>query len=132
MVRLVLGAVIGVIAGVAVIAALESIGHVIFPPPEGVNIKDPEVLKSIMDQIPLGAKISVLIAWGGGVLVGGIVARVIAQGKAPAASIVGLVLLALAGVTMVQIPHPIWMVIGAFVVTFAGIYGAGSVIKTQS
>ena len=45
----------GVIAGIVIVFGAEAVGHMIFPPPEGVDLSDPEQLAAIMDQIPLGA-----------------------------------------------------------------------------
>lgn len=131
MLRTILAIITGIIAGMVVIALVETLGHMVFPPPEGVNLKDPEALKSIMHTIPLGAKLSVLIAWGLGVFAGASLARRFSEGASFASWVVGAVLLAFAGVTMVQIPHPIWMVIGAFVVTLAGIMGANAAVKPR-
>lgn len=130
--RTILGIIVGLVVGVAIIAIVESIGHIIFPPPEGVDLKDPEALKSIMKDIPVGAKISVLVAWGLGVFGGGSVARLISRGASPASWVVGAILLGFAALTMVQIPHPVWMVVGAVVVTLLGILAANAVIKSKT
>ena len=132
MARNVLGIVIGIIIGVIVIAIVESIGHIIFPPPEGVDLKDPDALKSIMKDIPIGAKLSVLTAWGLGVFAGGVAARKIAPGFPRGAWLVGVALFGGAAFTMVQIPHPLWMMIGAVLVTLAGIYAANAVSKSEA
>ncbi len=124
MVRTVLAVVIGVILGVVVISITESIGHIIFPPPEGVDLKDPEALSAIMDTIPVGAKMSVLIAWGLGIFAGGIAAMKISQGQNLTAWIVAGILFAFAVMTMFAIPHPVWMMIGSVVATLVGCLGA--------
>lgn len=124
MLRPILGTLAGVVVGVFVVGLVESVGHMIFPPPEGVNLKNPEELTAIMNTIPLGAKISVLIAWGIGVFVGGVAALFIAKSETWPVWAVGAVLLLGGFYTMTTIPHPIWMILGAVLVTLAGAYGA--------
>lgn len=124
MLRIVIGIIVGLVVGIAVVAIMESIGHAIFPPPEGMDLKDPDAIKEMMAEISIGAKVAVLVAWGLGVFVGGVVARMISVGAAPAAWTVAGVLFAGAIVSMVMIPHPLWMVIGAVVVTLLGVFAA--------
>ena len=131
MLRTILAVVAGAVIGVVVIAIVESIGHMIFPPPEGVDVKDPEQLKSVMDKIPVGAKAAVLVAWGLGVFAGGAVARFIAH--APyAAWIVAAILFAGAAWTMFMIPHPLWMVLGAILATLMGVFAAHAAIPARA
>lgn len=124
MLRIVLGIIIGVIAGGVVIAVVETAGHMLFPPPEGVDLKNPDNVKTIMQDIPVAAKAAVLVAWGLGVFAGGVVARLVSQRAAYTAWIVAAILFAGAVSTMVMIPHPIWMMIGAVIVTLAGAFAA--------
>ena len=107
----------GVLVGIAIVFGAEMVGHMIYPPPEGTNLSDPEQLRAIMDEIPLGAKIAVLIAWGLGTFGGGTVGVLLSGRKAWPAGVVALVMLTAAGVTLFAIPHPIWMVAGTLVVT---------------
>ncbi len=123
------GAVAGVLAGAIIIFVVEALGHIIFPPPAGTNVSDPEQLKFIIGQIPVGAKIAVIIAWFAGILGGGIVSLLIAMRWAPVAWVVAATLFAMAGITMLQIPHPWWMVAGAIIATLAGGYGAIKLTK---
>ncbi|MEM8935420.1 MAG: hypothetical protein AAGC77_03340 [Pseudomonadota bacterium] len=118
--RTVIGVVVGMIVGVIVVAVVESLGHMIFPPPAAVDLNDPEALQTIMDEISVAAKAAVLVAWGLGVLIGGIVARRISRGAPLAAWSIAAFFLAFAAMTMTQIPHPLWMVVGAVVVTILG------------
>ena len=107
----------GVIIGVIIVVVAETIGHLVFSPPEGTDLKDPEQLKAIMADIPIGAKIAVLIAWGLGTFGGGVSAVLMSARKSWPAGVVALVMLAAAGATLFAIPHPIWMVAGTLIVT---------------
>jgi len=107
-VKRLIGVVAGIVVGVLIVAAVEAVGHTVFPPPPGLNMHDPEQLKSLMAKLPIGALLLVVVGWALGPLGGGFVAAKVA-GTLRAALSVG-VLLTLAGVwTMVEIPHPIWM-----------------------
>jgi hypothetical protein len=117
------GVVAGVIAGVLAIFGVELVGHVLYPPPAGV-LDDPEALKTLMSTRPLGAKVSILVAWALGVFVGSAVAILIGQRQSWAAWATALILFAFALVTMVQIPHPDWMAFGATALTLASAISA--------
>lgn len=115
---------VGVLAGAIVIFVVEAIGHIFFPPPEGLDIRDPAARDIIMSQIPTGAKIAVVVAWFAGVFAGGVAALMVARRWAPAAWVVAGTLFAMALITMVQIPHPWWMMAGAVAATLLGGFGA--------
>jgi len=117
MLRAVLATIAGVIVGVVIVFVAETIGHMIYPPPEGTDLKDPEQLKAIMNEIPLGAKIAVLVAWGLGTFGGGVSAVLLSGRKSWPAGVVALVMLAAAGATLFMIPHPTWMIAATLVVT---------------
>ncbi|GAB5458402.1 MAG: hypothetical protein Hens3KO_14320 [Henriciella sp.] len=114
MVRIILGLICGAVAAVILVFALETLGHLIFPPPEGLDLKDPEVQKTLMEQIPLGAKIAVLVAWFAGAFGGGIVATRITKQSWAAWAIGGFMLL-MSGITLTMFPHPAWMIAGAVI-----------------
>ena len=124
--RLVLGIIVGVLVGAITVGLVEAAGHLLFSPPSGLDLKDPEVLKSVMHEIPFAAKAAVLVAWGLGVLAGGITARIISNRVAPSGWAVAAILFAGAAYTMTQIPHPLWMVVGAVLVTIVGALGAAT------
>jgi len=131
MLRSILAVVAGIFVGAVVIFFVEGLGHMIFPPPDGVDLNDPEQLKSIMKDIPLGAKLAVLAAWGAGVFAGGVAALLIARRWAPVAWVVAATLFTLAGVTMMAIAHPWWMVAGAVLVTCAGAVAAIKLLRAS-
>ncbi|MCB2113712.1 MAG: hypothetical protein KDD85_09200 [Parvularculaceae bacterium] len=116
MLKSVLSVVVGVIAASIIILAVELIGHSIYPPRAELDPTDPASIA----MIPLSAQIAVVIAWFSGAFGGGIVASRIANRWAPPAWVVAATILLLAGSTMLQIPHPAWMVIGAVAATGLG------------
>lgn len=124
MLRTIFGLAAGLVAGIVVVGLVESAGHMIFPPPPGANVSDPETLRAIMGDVPLGAKIAVLVAWAAGVFAGGGLAAFIARRAWPAWAI-GALLMAAGAWTMMLIPHPLWMWAGALAATGGAAYAAG-------
>ena len=69
-VRAIVAVVAGVVAAFVVVALLERLGHMVFPPPPGLDPMKPEDQAKLMSVIPLGAKIAVVVAWFFGSLTG--------------------------------------------------------------
>jgi hypothetical protein len=113
-VRAIVAVVAGVIAAFIVVALLEGLGHMIFPPPPGLDPMKPEDQARLMSVIPLGAKIAVVIAWFFGSLAGAVVAAKIGE-KPLYAWVIGAIMIAMSVVTTSMFPHPVWMVIAAVV-----------------
>ncbi|MCH8245355.1 MAG: hypothetical protein IH951_02995 [Bacteroidetes bacterium] len=59
--RRVLGIVAGLVTGFILIYLLEKLGHLIFPPPEGIDMMNREELARIMDEISFGGFLSVVM-----------------------------------------------------------------------
>ncbi len=105
--RIILGTLAGIVAAGLTVFAIESLGHLIFPPP-GIDLANPAALATIIDQLPVGALVAVMIAWMAGAFGGGAVAAKIS--RVPwTAWIVGAFMLAGGAWSMYVIPHPTWM-----------------------
>ena len=78
MLRLILGVLAGVVVGVVVIGVVEGVGHMLFPPPPGLDLTDPLQLHTAMSKVPVQAKVWVLLAWFLGALAGASTANLIA------------------------------------------------------
>ncbi len=116
--RSILAVVAGCFAAGLLTVVLESLGHVIFPPPPGVDLSDHAALAKIMDQLPLGALICVLGGWAIGTTVGAATAAWLAPRAATVHGlIVGLIMLVLGLFTMIMIPHPVWFQIASVLLT---------------
>lgn len=114
----------GILAGLVVmaltVALAEGLGHALFPPPPGLDITRPEDQARLMEVIPAGAKIAVVIAWLLGAIAGAAVAMAIA--RTPLAGwVIGLVMGALSLWTTQMFPHPLWMMIAAVVLPLVGV-----------
>lgn len=122
--------VLGVLAGLAtmfvVIMLVELLGAQVFPPPDGVDMRDPQVLASAMAQMPLGALAMVVVAWVLGAFAGGwVAARVSVAHPRAAAAIVALAVVAGVVLMVLSFPHPLWMtVLGLVLPVPAALAGA--------
>lgn len=108
MLKRLLGVILGLVAGAIIVALIEGLGHALWPPPAGTNLRDPEQLKALIPTLPIGALLSVVAAWALGSFGGGWMAATISR-DARMALVVAFVLLCMGVITMIQIPHPLWM-----------------------
>ena len=106
--RIVLGVAAGVLVAFLCVFAVEMVGHSLYPPPEGLDLRNPADVDRLMASLPAMAFVFVLGAWFLGALLGAWVANVIAK-RGLAGWIVALLVVAGGVATMVMIPHPAWM-----------------------
>ena len=107
-----LAVIAGGVVGVVVVFVVESIGPVVYPPPPGMDFKNPEAVKAMMKNLPAGALLIVLLAWALGALAGGwVAARIAKRSHVVHALVVGALLLAGGVVNLVAIPHPLWFTV---------------------
>ena len=112
MIRFILGILAGIAASLATVIVGEGIGHAVFPPPAGVDLAKPEALKTIIDQLPRGAIVAVLLAWGTGAFIGsGVAARI--TGRRWAVWAIALAMLLAGFAAMLEIAHPLWFMIAS-------------------
>jgi len=91
-----------------VIMLVEMLAHQLFPVPAGVDVTDPEDLKTLVGRMPLAAQALIVGGWVLGAAVGGFTGNLIAQRPWPALVVGALVALG-AIANMAMIPHPLWM-----------------------
>ncbi|MFO0811264.1 MAG: hypothetical protein U0746_21760 [Gemmataceae bacterium] len=107
--RSILAVVLGAILAVIAIATVESVSHIVYPPPPGLSPNDMEAVREYMAKIPTGALLMVALAWLVGATVGGWFAAWFAR-RSPAVCawiVCGLVLLA-GLANLLILPHPTW------------------------
>ena len=126
----IVGVIAGLVVAMLVVMAAEGAGHAMFPPPEGLDITRPEDQARLMELIPLGAKIAVVVAWFLGALAGAATAIAIARHILPG-WIVGLVMVALSVVTTQMFPHPVWMIGAAVILPIAGVLAAKRLVTSR-
>ena len=69
----------GVIIAFALVWIVEAIGHMIYPPPADLDFGNTDVMRAYVDTLPLGALLSVAIAW----FVGAFGGPAVLNGKSP-------------------------------------------------
>ncbi len=117
MLRNILGLFVGVILGFVAIAAVESLGHVIFAPPEGFDPTDPQGIKAYAATAPFGAMVFVVVAWAVGSFTGGFTGSLVAKNsKMLWGIIIGSIMLGASLLNLFSIPHPLWMKISVLFV----------------
>jgi|GEM_PF-687286 len=122
MLRSILGVVFGIAVGALAISFIQRTGHTIYPAAAGVDLEDPLQFKTLMAQVPLGAKFWVVGSWFAGAIAASIAALLVAHRWAPVAWIAAGTLAAMAGMTMIEIPHPWWMVLTAPIAFALGVF----------
>jgi hypothetical protein len=128
----VLATILGFIVASLTVYLFESlIGHNLFPLPEGANPMDMEWIRNNMDQIPTGAKVMVVIAHFMGIVVGMIVASLIAKTSMAPAYIVGGLMLAATIVNVAMLPKELWFSISDIILAVVGLLVGKSLAKRQ-
>lgn len=107
--------ILAVIAGAVVmwltVFALEFAGQAMFPPPAGLDPKDPAQLSQLVAVMPTGALAMLVVAWVAGAFTGGYTAAKISHRHKRGAA-VAIALLVMAGVVgmIYLVPnHPVWV-----------------------
>lgn len=109
--RTILAVVAGAVVMWLTIFVLEFVGHMLFPPPPGLNPQSQADLAAIMAQAPVGSMAMLVVAWVAGAFTGGYTAARISHTHKRGAAI-AVALLVMAGVVGMiwLIPdHPIWV-----------------------
>jgi hypothetical protein len=109
MMRSIVGVLVGVIVGAAVIFIVGRLTVGLFPVPAGF---DPTRAADVAAR-PFGAKALVVFAWFLGAFVGGIATALIGKGWAPAVWVVAATMLLFAISNFSAFPHPLWMMIAS-------------------
>lgn len=131
MVRIVVGIALGIVAAFATIVLVELLGHMAYPLPDDLDLRNPEASGQVVAAIPLPAKLVVIFAWLVGALAGGVVAKRICRRWWAAWPVAGLVACA-AVVNVMMIPHPVWMQISAVLAPLLGALAASHLVEPRT
>lgn len=99
----------GILLGATAIFLVEGLVHRAYPLPEGLDASDKAALSDFVANLPPGALLGVLLAWGSGAFVAGWFAAWFSPVSPLRHSLlcgVGLTVMAL--MNMLNIPHPAW------------------------
>ena len=131
MLRNILAVRVGIVPGAVAVTSGEALGHTVLPAPAGPDMKDPAQLATLMDQLPVGALVSVLLASALVSFVGAAAATAPSRtSRTRVGLVVGGVLMLFGCANLVATPHPGWMVVGTFAAFLPAAYaGAGLVLR---
>jgi hypothetical protein len=113
--RAILAVVAGCVLAVLIVSGMDAISHLVYPPPAGLDPRNPAVIRTIIEQMPTGAFIIVVGGWILGAGLGSWLATRLSGGRAWTGGAVGGVTLAATGVNLFMAAHPVWVLIAAFV-----------------
>lgn len=113
MLRMLIALLGGIVLALAGVSAFDALSHALYPPPPGLDFKDPAVLTGYVESMPFAAKAIVAAGWFVAPFLGAMAAIWIARDTMPG-WIVAAVFLAAATMNLILIPHPQWMVIACF------------------
>ena len=124
MLRSILAVLAGLVVAWITVSLFEFASMHAFPPPPGVDVRDPQQLAALVAQMPVGALGLVLAGWVVGALDGGLVATLISKRRVPAI-VVGVLVMLGAFLMVAMVPHPMWMSIaGVLLPVPAALFGA--------
>jgi hypothetical protein len=107
--RSILAVSLGFLAGSCLIFVFEQLGMLVFPPPAGMDPSNMESVKAAMAKMPIGAFLSVLLAWCLGTFAAAwVAARVAGRSALVHGRVIGFLFLAAGVLNMLMIPHPVW------------------------
>lgn len=112
MLRTLLAIVVGVIAMMITVHGIETIGHMLYPPPPGLDPNDLDQLDSIIASAPTGAMVMLVLGWCVGTIVGsGLAARIARHPRVAATVVALLVVTGVAGTVFLMPSHPTWVAV---------------------
>lgn len=112
--RTILGMLVGVVVAIAVIMAVEAVGHRFYPPPAGLDPLNPAheaAFAQFVAAMPFAGKAMLALAWTLGSFVGALAGARIARHQTAAALLVALVVMSGVVGMIMKVPHPTWLAI---------------------
>lgn len=110
--RSVMGVVSGVVLCGVVIFALQMLGMLVSPPPEGLDFEDKEQMARYLAGLSVGQLLWVLFGYAAGAVAGGYVAaRVAGHRPLVHAALVAAVFLVASAFNLYSLPHPAWFAV---------------------
>ena len=111
----------GLAVSIGVIMAVQMVGHSLWPPPEGLDWSDAEVIRTYTSQLPFLALLFPVGSYFLGTLAGPLLAsRIGTQQPLVFVGVIGTVLLAFTVANLIQIPHPTWFSVAAVAAVIIG------------
>jgi len=113
----------GIIIAIALIYAVELLGHHIYPPPAGIDLADSAAMRRLLADAPAGALWFEILAYIVAIFGGGMLAALIARERPQFyVLVVGAFVLSGSLLNQFMIPHPGWFVFAAATAIIAMIF----------
>lgn len=110
MARTILAVLLGVVVAWLTIVLFQFASTAAFPPPPGLDPRDPAQLRALIDAAPPAAMALVLASWAIGAFDGALVTALVARRhRKGAALLIGVLVLAGVVAMIRLVPHPLWM-----------------------
>lgn len=110
--RTILAVLAGLVVAWITITLCEFGGVMLYPPPAGTNLADPDALAAHIAGAPPTAMALVLLGWIAGAFDGGLIAALISRRhKRGAALSIGVLVVLGVIANSLMIPHPLWMTV---------------------
>jgi hypothetical protein len=125
MIRSVLAGFIGILIAVGIVWLNERLGHMVYPPPEGIDFSNPDVVRPYLASLPAWALLQLMAGWMIAVFVGIVVASAIGRAKPLIYAIaIGGIIFAATLSNLIIIPHPMWFNVISLVAILASTWYA--------
>lgn len=133
MARAIFSVVAGLIVAVALIGGMNILTHELYPPPPGVDARNPDAIRELIAVMPVSGLLLIVVGWILGAGLGSHMAvRVAKRTVRWPGFLVGTLILLASLYNLFTIPHPIWFfvvaVVGVPLATWIGTqtaYGGG-------
>ncbi len=126
--RSIAAVVVGLMAGLVVMALLQWAGMQIYPEPPGRDSQDAEVMAAALESQPVGAFFMVLMAWFFGTVDAAILAAWLAPDKPwRHVAVVSGFLFALVLLYLASVPSPSWFVLVALLIILVAVLLGGKI-----
>jgi hypothetical protein len=135
MLRLVVAILAALVVGFVVITAVQILGTVVFPLPDGVDPMSTSDMAELGEAggIPIGAMIFVLVAYVVGSVTGAVIAGLITREKAVLGALIfGGILTVLGVINFVNVPSPVWFSVITFVCFVPPAYLVGRLMQRKT
>lgn len=109
----ILAIIVGVIVGMIAMTIVNFASAAMYPLPDSLDLSDSAAMGAYIAQLPIGAKLMVLLGWIVAAFVAGYIAAKLApEGKGRQMAIIAGAILMLGGIiNAFMLPHPMWMLI---------------------
>ena len=110
--RTILGILAGMVTAWLLIMVCQFASGLLYPPPPGMDLRQPEQLAAFIAQAPVAALVLVVVSGVLGAFIGGwVAAKVAREHPLFAALMIGVLVLAGVVANNTMIPHPLWMTV---------------------